>query len=498
MMKEQQKQRSAKDFELTALYMSNQYMMDNKKVEQTVIGEMLSREECQPEIFAKVSPPMFTDEDCRLVFKTAEAMYRQGKAIDLLTVHEAVRAEITPEDAGIMAYKMGCYMEGKYSCCYVSDHILILQEYYTRRLGFTLLGNMIEKMQVLTDSPFDVLAETIDLCTRLLAATDCMEKLKDMPKVMEIVFEALRRRMEQHADGLTGIDMGIPTMNELLLGWQPGYLYIIAALTGEGKTALMLHSALVAAHRGKHVLIISMEMSAMHLGDRLMGISTDIPTEDWAKANLTPEQMEEAEDARKNLEKKNIKLHDTGAITMQEVMMLAKSLHSQKACDIVFIDYLQLFRGGLQRGELREQEVAQNSRMAKQLAMQLNIPVILLSQFNREVYGQKEQRPMLSNLRESGSIEQDADVVMLLHRPASADITTDKRTGYPTEGLLINIVAKNRNGQTKDLYLAHNPAMTHFADYEPPQEWIKHLTGGKERSRYELFMERKKEKEIIR
>lgn len=344
-MKELQQQKSAKDFELTALYMSEQYAMDNREVEQTLIGEMLANEMCQPEIFGKVSCLMFADEECRLIFRVAENLYRQGKTVDLLTMNEAVKAESTPDDANLIFYNMTQYVWKGHNYYYVTDHILILQSYYTRRQGFTLLGNMIQKIQALTDNPFEVLSETIEQCTRLLAATDCMEKLKDMPKVMEIVFEALRQRMEHNVDGLTGINMGITAMNELFLGWQPGYLYIIAALTGEGKTALMLHSALAAAHQGKHVLIISMEMGALHLGDRLMGFSTDIPSEDWAKANLTPQQIEQAEVARKNLEKKNINLHDTGAITMQEVMMLAKSLHSQKACDIVFIDYLQLFRG---------------------------------------------------------------------------------------------------------------------------------------------------------
>lgn len=492
-MKEKYQTRTAKDFELTAQYTTEQYLIDNEEIEAKLAGIMMLIPECQPVIFARLNHSMFVHEWSRMIFTRGEELYSRGEEINVMTILEAIKQAGTEEDVKTLMYRLQ-KMQANYFIdpMYVNKYILILQQYHVRRQAFVLLGNMFQKIQILTEDAVDVLTETIDLCTRLMASTGETQQLKQMPEVMETVFDALRLRMEQDGQGVTGINMGIPSMNHLLLGWQPSYLYIIAAATGIGKTAFMLHASLAAARQGKQVLIISLEMSALHLGDRLIGMTTTIPPEDWAAGKITAGQMQEAETARAVLEKIEIRLHDTGSISMQEVALIAKALHAQRQCDMVCIDYLQLFRGELQRNEIREQEVARNSRTAKQIAMQLHIPVLLLSQFNREIYNQKEQRPTLGNLRESGSIEQDADVVMLLHRPAKVDITTDKKTGYPTEGLLVNIVAKNRNGRTEDIYIAHNPAMNRFEDYEPPTEWIKKLKGGDaKKSQFDLFMERK-------
>lgn len=493
-MKENIQTLTAKDFELTAQYANKQYLIDNEEIEAKLAGIIINISDCQAQLFARLSHSMFAYPWTRMLFTRGEELYSRGKEINVMTIMEAIKQEGTEDDNKMLLFKLQ-EMQVNYFTdpMYVDNYILILQQYYTRRQAFVLMSNMLQKTQLPEEDPVDVLTETIDLCTRLMAATGGAQQLKQMPEVMKTVFEAFNLRKEQDGQGVTGVDMGIPAMNQLLMGWQPDYLYIIAAGTGIGKTAFMLHAALTAARLGKHVLIISLEMSALHLGDRLIGMTTTIPPEDWAKGKITAEQMQEAQTARADLEKIEIRLHDTGSISMQEVALTAKALHAQGLCDMVCIDYLQLFRGELQRNEIREQEVARNSRTAKQIAMRLHIPVLLLSQFNREVYNQKEQRPTLANLRESGSIEQDADVVMLLHRPAKADIPTDKKTGYPTDGLLINIVAKNRNGRTEDIYIAHSPAMNRFEDYEPPTEWIKKLKGGTKKSQFDLFMEKKKE-----
>lgn len=264
--------KTAKDFELTALYVSKEYLIDNEEVEKKLIGVMLQYSDIHADFFARVSSAMFAYEFPRMVFTAAEALYHQGKNIDIFTVWEEIKRGGAEDDHNLIFFNMGQLGAGMTEHYYLNDNILILQSYYTRRQGYLLLGNMIQKMQTLTEDAADVLTETIQLCTGLLAATGATEQLKEMPEVMKTVFDALALRMEQGAQGVTGIDMGIPTMNELLMGWQPGYLYIIAALTGSGKTAFMLHSALQAARQGKHVLIISLEMSALHLGKVRHGV----------------------------------------------------------------------------------------------------------------------------------------------------------------------------------------------------------------------------------
>ena len=158
---------------------------------------------------------------------------------------------------------------------------------------------------------------------------------------------------------------------------------------------------------------------------------------------------------------------------MDHIRSSALLQKSKGHCDLLIIDYLQLCdMKSEQKNRNREQEVAEASRKAKLIAKELDIPVILLCQLNRECEMRADKRPALSDLRESGAIEQDADVVMLLYRPAQARITTDKDSGYPTEGLGVVIVAKQRNGETGNAYFHHNPEMTKIGDYVPPLEYL--------------------------
>ena len=158
---------------------------------------------------------------------------------------------------------------------------------------------------------------------------------------------------------------------------------------------------------------------------------------------------------------------------MEHIRCSARLLQSRNECNMIIIDYLQLcdMTTG-QNNRNREQEVAQATRKAKLLAKELNVPVVLLSQLNRVSEGRPAGRPELSQLRESGAIEQDADVVLLLYRPALARIPTDRESGYPTEGLGIIIVAKQRNGETGNVYFGHNQSMTKIYDYVPPLEYM--------------------------
>ena len=158
---------------------------------------------------------------------------------------------------------------------------------------------------------------------------------------------------------------------------------------------------------------------------------------------------------------------------MEHIRCSARLLQRGNECNMIIIDYLQLcdMTTG-QNNRNREQEVAQATRKAKLLAKELNVPVVLLSQLNRVSEGRPAGRPELSQLRESGAIEQDADVVLLLYRPALARIPTDRESGYPTEGLGIIIVAKQRNGETGNAYFGHNPEMTKITDYVPPLEFL--------------------------
>lgn len=169
----------------------------------------------------------------------------------------------------------------------------------------------------------------------------------------------------------------------------------------------------------------------------------------------------------------SIRVDDSPVVSMDHVRGVARMLQSKGECDLIILDYLQLCKMDAgQDNRNREQEVAQAARKAKLMAKELNVPVLLLSQLNRASEGRPDCRPALSDLRESGAIEQDADMVMLLYRPAMHNMKSESKSKYPSEGLGVAIVAKHRNGETGDIYFAHNPSLTKIGDYVPPMEWL--------------------------
>lgn len=212
--------------------------------------------------------------------------------------------------------------------------------------------------------------------------------------------------------------------------------------------------------------------------ERILIGKTDIDPYDWRKGKLDTTQREKVEQARRELKNLPLRIFDSGYITTEEACVLIKSLHAEGKCELVGIDYMQLFNESKNSGN-REQEVAKNSRLLKLLSMSLNIPVVLLCQLNREVMNNDKQMPRLENIRESGSIEQDGDTVTLLFHPAKAKMAVTPETNYPvTPDMQMLIVAKNRNGTPGTVYLSHNPSMTRFCEYAPDADWLKHLPVG--------------------
>ena len=214
------------------------------------------------------------------------------------------------------------------------------------------------------------------------------------------------------------------------------------------------------------------------MGDRwLLAATKEVSPAHLLSGALTPSELREVHEASTELSRLPIYIDDNPSVSMDYVRTSAKLLQSKGDCDCLFIDYLQLCdMKSDQHNRNREQEVAQASRKAKMIAKELHIPVILLSQLNRNVEGHPDGRPALSDLRESGAIEQDADLVLMLSRPSLSGRETDRRSGYPTEGLGVIDIAKHRNGPTGEIYFRHDKSMTKLVDYEPGLEWMKKNT----------------------
>lgn len=442
-----------------------------KELEEVVIGACLIEQNAISKVASTLTPEMFYHEKNRILYTAILDLYKNDEVIDILTVTEAVKRMGQLEAIGGPYHIVS--LSGKVaSSAHLPTHVMLVYEYHQRRLLIEGLHEQLRQSLDLQTDFMDVVIGTQKLLDRLQENTPTQDGLKEMDEVMALTLNEMERRISLNKKGITGIPTGLNGLDEMNGGWQGGETTVLAARTGMGKTALALHFAKTAAMNGHKVVIFSLEMLASQLGNRLLLSQCDVSALRFRQGTLSEEEAALARHAAEELKKYPITVQDDGSLTMDSICMTVKYLWSKQKCDFVLIDYLQFCRPD-QPGRTREQEVADASRKAKALAKQLNIPVVLLSQLNRDADNRPLQVPHLSDLRESGAIEQDADMVILFHRPAKMGIPTDKETGYPTEGLGIGHVAKNRNGQTGKFYLGHNPEMTKIKDYEPPFGWIR-------------------------
>lgn len=446
-------------------------MPNVKELEEVVLGACLIERDAISQVAPLLTPEMFYIENHRTLFSAILKLYKNDGVIDILTVTEALKRAGKLEEVG--GPHTVAALSGKVaSTAHLHTHLAIVREYYLRRLLISGLHKLLGMAMDLQVDFMDTVGETQLLVDRLMEDCPAQNELKDMGEVMKLTISDMERRIALSQQGVTGIPTGLSELDEMNGGWQGGESTVLAARTGIGKTALALHFALTAARNGHKAVIFSLEMPAKHLGSRMLLSQSNIPAKKFKKGLIDEQQEAMARHAAEVLADYPITVQDDGNQTMESICMTAKYLHSKHRCDIVFIDYLQFCRPE-RTGRTREQEVAEASRKAKALAKQLDIPVVLLSQLNRDADSRPAQIPRLSDLRESGAIEQDADMVILLYRPALLKISVDKESGYPTEGLGIGIVAKNRNGETGKVYFGHNPEMTKIGDYIPPEGWFK-------------------------
>lgn len=443
-------------------------IMNNESVEteEAVIGACLVEGTALPLVADKLRPEMFYKNSHQLLFKVMLDMYGRGDKIDILTVKEALLKEGKLEAVGgpfgivNLSSKMG-------SAAHLEYHAAIVKQKYIRRMMTVGFSKLSAQAVDETMDLGDVMAAAHDLIDRMENEFGGEEHLRDMPTLMKQSISQAEDRAAKNKDGVTGITTGLTELDGLTSGLQNGELTIIAARPSVGKTAFALHLARRAAETGHAVAVYSLEMQGERLADRWLVSASDINPRNWRNGTFSDKEGQAARLSAGELSKLPIWVDDDSNMSMEHIRHSARLLKSRGACDMVVIDYLQLCdvtdRENAKR--TREQEVSQASRKAKLLAKELNIPIVLLSQLNREVDNKIGGRPELSNLRESGSIEQDADTVLLLYRPALAHLTYDMETHLPTEGLGVILVAKQRNGETGRVNFHHNRSLTRIEDY---------------------------------
>lgn len=424
-------------------------------LEERIIGVIINFPKMADRICELLTPDMFSDSKTRLVFSVACSLVHEGKTPDLT----GLLREIKFHDDAFDDLTLIGYTQLVSSAAIWEQWALALQSLYFKRRLYIGLTEETGHLKSYDRDAF----ECMDSISALL---DEVEKQalrnatgKELPEILDAVEQRVLRRMECKAKGaMLGINTGLNAFNSYLLGWQPSTLNILAARPAMGKTAMMLHFAKTAAIYGSHALIFSLEMSDVSLAQRLVLSECELSPDAVKSGNLTQEQFQQFLVAKNRVSALPVTIEERSGVEIDDLCRIAKNRHRQHKCDIVFVDYLQLITVSRTKNRVgnREQEVAYISRRLKGLSKDLDIPVVALAQLSRSLESRENKRPIMSDLRESGSIEQDADTVVFIYRDEY--YATEKNPAIPGQGELI--VAKNREGETGTAVFSYNPSLT--------------------------------------
>jgi replicative DNA helicase len=420
------------------------------EMEEAVLGAAMLEIEAARMIIDILRPETFYTPRHQKIFAAIVDLNKRDEAIDLLTVMQELRRKNELEEAGGPVYLTELTTK-VVSAANIEFHArIVLQKYIQRELlrSTTTIQNLVYE-------------DTLDVTELLDRSEDELFRIAEgnikheMAPIHEVIKKALGEIEEagKKEDSLIGVPSGFTKLDRLTSGWQKSELVIIAARPSMGKTAFALSMARnMAIEHAKKVAIFSLEMSAVQLVNRLIVSETEIAGDKIKNGRLSTEEWSLLETRIKALTEASIYIDDTPAISVFELRAKCRRLKAQNKLDIVIVDYLQLMTGPPDSGS-REQEVSSISRALKGVAKELEVPVLSLSQLNRSVETRSgNKKPMLSDLRESGAIEQDADMVVFIHRPEKMGIQQDEE-GQSTKGLAEIILAKNRNGPTDEIVL---------------------------------------------
>lgn len=435
-------------------------------LERVVLGVLILEPEHLPEVVNILTAESFYDEFNGRVYRTMCSMYDANEAIDLYTLCQRCRQQKgMGEDA---LYRLSSLTQLVASGANFTAHVAAIKEKQLARqliLSASKAVGQIQGGSLCVSEVLDSLNGDIDK----IAMQATGSKARHIGSILKDSLHLAEQRQILASSGQTpGITTGLAKLDQLTTGWQPSELIILAGRPAMGKTALMLHFAKSAATAGSAVCIYSLEMSATSLADRLLLSESDVASQAYRSGKMNREEWRDIELATERLSGLPIYVDDNPVVSMRYIRTHAKTMHKRGKCDMIFIDYLQLAE--MSSGKYnREQEVAQVSRQAKIIAKELNVPVVLLSQLSRkcEERGGENKMPMLSDLRESGAIEQDADVVGFIFRPAYYKIENWNTSNgqVSTSDLGIINIAKQRNGATKEIPFRYNDSLTRITDY---------------------------------
>ena len=434
----------------------------NNDAEQAVIGGIIN-ESSAFGLVTFLRPEMFCSDKHTAIFTAVQQIYDNGGKIDYVTVADQI------EKNGMLEIVGGKYALVELSLkvsstAHIESHACIIQDEYYRRKIY-MVG---ERAKALSLNRSEDVGDVIDkMSLEVENISQDAYNLDENTSVSQTAEDSYNRYFEREKaannGSITGVETGFSILNKISFGYQPGNLIILAARPAMGKTAVMLHKAKAAAISGKIPVIFSLEMSKEDLTDRLVLSECNVNSIAFKNGTLSNHEVEEMCTGADRVLKLNIQINDNSNQTVRKIKNISKQLIKQGKCNVIYIDYLQLLdMKNDNRSYNREQEVSQTSRALKLMAKELGVPVIALSQLSRTCEDRADKRPRLSDLRESGAIEQDADIVEFLWRPEYYNIDEYERQN--TKGLLILDIAKGRGMPTCEIEFKHNGQMSKFYD----------------------------------
>jgi replicative DNA helicase len=432
-------------------------------VEEAVLGALMLERDAYVTVADIIDTNSFYKDEHRKIFEAIKYLSTHERPVDLLMVTQELKNRNQLEEVGGPVY-ITQLTSRVASAAHIEFHARIIAQKYIQRELIRVSSEIQAKAY---DATIDV-DDLIDFSeTSLFKVAEGNIKKETLP-IRPILKEAARliEEASRREDGLSGIPSGFTALDRITSGWQKTDLIIIAARPAMGKTAFVLSMArnMAVEHR-KPVAVFSLEMSSVQLVNRLIAAETELGSEKIKNGRLAEWEWEHFNRKLNVLEEAPMFIDDTPALSVFELRAKCRRLKMQHDIGVVIVDYLQLMTAGTDGRGNREQEVSLISRSLKAIAKELDIPILALSQLNRSVESREGKRPQLSDLRESGAIEQDADLVLFIHRPEYYGITEDEN-GNSLLGVAEIIVAKHRNGSVGDVQLAFKKQQVKFCDLE--------------------------------
>jgi replicative DNA helicase len=429
----------------------------NLDAEQSVLGSMMLSAEAIADVVEIIHPSDFYRSAHRRIYEAMVAIYARGEPVDVITTTEELKRQGILEEVGGPLHVRD--LSEQVPTPAGANHYarIVSQSALLRRL----IAAAADIMEMGYSSPADPDSVADEAEQRIYDVArredkDQVAQVRDLIDEAMITLESIQNRETQYE----GVPTGFRDLDGLMSGMQTGNLIVVAARPGVGKSSFVTNLARnVAVDSRQAVALFSLEMSRWEIGMRLLCSEARVPWDRIRNKRVGAEDWSNIVQAAEKLHDAPLSIVDSGNVNLVDIRARARRLSTRKGgLGLIIVDYLQLMSSSIRRMENRQQEIAEISRGLKLLAKELSIPVIAVSQLNRDPERRQDKRPQLSDLRESGAIEQDSDVVIFIHRDDSDP---------STKGLANLIVAKHRNGPTADIPVTFLPSLTQFKNFQP-------------------------------